>query len=159
MNTMRDPSEEIMTELASRDVRPRPRWHFLIRRSVFWSLAIASVLIGATALSIAFYIFFDREGLPLGLLLESPLEEVLEGAPLLWLLIFSLFVLSAYLGIRHTKNGYRYETLKVAVLLLGVTAALGLALSAVDFGSAMHYYLFTDMTFYQAFERALSEPQ
>lgn len=159
MKTMSDPSDEIMTELTVRDVHPVPRWHFLLKRSVFWSLAVASVLVGSVAFSIAFYIFFDSEGIPTSTLLNSPFEVVLEGAPLLWLLIFGLFVASAYLSIRHTKHGYRYGTARIVGLLLSITIAMGLILSSIDFGSAVHYYLFSDMSFYEALQRALSDPQ
>lgn len=139
---MRDPSDEIMDELAARDVHPVPRWHFLMRRSVFWSLATASVLVGATALSIAYYIFLDSDGIPTRVLLHSPLEDIVEGTPILWLIMFGLFVASAYLSVRHTKRGYRYGTAKAVALLLLVTVALGAVLSIADCGNAVHYYLF-----------------
>ena len=159
MKTMNDHSQEIMTEFKVRDLHPIPAWHFLITRTAFWSLAVGSVVSGAVALSIAFYIFFDSEGIPTSTLLNSSFSELFESAPIFWLIASALFLVSAYLSIRHTKRGYRYGTLKIMLILFTITVILGGILAALDFGSVVHYYLTGDLGFYEALRQALSNQQ
>ena len=129
---------------------PRPRWHFLVKRSVFWSLAIASVLIGAMAFSVADYVFFDNEGISTATLLESPLEGVVQSIPFVWLLAFGLFCIATYVGLRHTRTGYKYRTVEVVGTVLVLTIGLGLILNHFDFGQAVHYFLLNHTSFYDA---------
>ena len=104
---MNDFPESIEKEIEARGVLPRPRWHFLFRRSVMWILAVASVLSGAVAFSVADYVFFDNEGISVATLLQSPLEGVIRSVPFIWLLAFGLFCATTYVGLRHTRTGYR----------------------------------------------------
>ena len=154
MEIMDNFSKQIVTEIEARGVSPLPRWHFLVRRSVFWSLAVLSVLVGAVAFSVADYVFFDNEGISIKVLLESPLEGILQTIPFLWLAVFGLFVVSASLSFRHTRTGYRYRT-GVAVLGVVVVAILlGTVLNIFDFGQGVHYFLLNHTTFYDALIRS-----
>lgn len=141
-------SEKILEEIDARGVSPRPRWHFLLRRSVLWSLALLSVILGAVAFAVADYVFFDNEGISTVTLLESPIEGIVQSIPFLWLFVFGLFTVSAYLGLRHTRTGYRYQTIGAVVGVIVVSVLLGLILNVLDFGQAVHDYLMHNTTFY-----------
>lgn len=147
---MNDFSDTIDKEIEARGVTPRPRWHFLLKRSVFWSLAVASVLIGAVAFSVADYVFFDNEGLSPSALLDTPLEIIVQGVPFVWLFIFGLFCVVTYFGLRHTRTGYKYRTAGVVIAVLGVTIGFGMFLNQFDFGQGVHYYLLNHTSFYDA---------
>jgi amino acid transporter len=150
MDTMYNFSEQVVREIEARNVTPVPRWHFLLRRSVFWTLAILSTIIGGIAYSVADYVFFDNEGVSVKTLLESPLEGIIQTIPFVWLSIFGLFAVSAYLSLRKTRSGYRYRTF-VAILVVIITAViLGIILNSFDFGQAVHYFLLNHTSFYDA---------
>jgi glucan phosphoethanolaminetransferase (alkaline phosphatase superfamily) len=150
MANMTDFSENVVKEIEARGVEPKARWHFLVRRSVFWSLAIASVLLGAISFSVGDFVFFDNEGMRASVLLETPLEGVLQSIPFLWLFVFCLFTVSAYVGLRHTRTGYRYRTLMAVAGVIVVSIALGYILNLFDFGQAVHDYLLHNTSFYDA---------
>lgn len=143
-------SKDILTQIQKRGITPRPFWYFLVRRSVFWVLAILSVLVGAVALSVAHYVFFDNGGVSPSVLIESPLEGVFQGAPLVWLVLFGLLVASAYLSLRNTRTGYRYQAVSTLAIVTFVTIALAGVLISLDFGHAIYYYLTHSTSFYQA---------
>lgn len=145
---MTDFSKQVIEEIHVRGVTPRPRWHFLVKRSVFWSLAVLSIVVGAVAFAVADYVFFDSEGISTAVLLESPLEGIINSIPFVWLFVFGLFTASAYLGLRHTRSGYRYRTAAAITGVIVLTISLGLALNALDFGQAIHGYLIQHTTFY-----------
>ena len=143
-------SQGIEEAIEARGVAPRPRWHFLFKRSVFWSLALASIFFGAIAFSVADYIFFDNEGVSSAALLESPLEGIIQSVPVLWLVIFALFAGVTFVGFRNTRSGYQYQTIRVVLGVIGLTIGLGLILNLFDFGQGVHYYLLNHASFYDA---------
>ncbi|MDB5264848.1 MAG: protein of unknown function with transrane region [Parcubacteria group bacterium] len=147
---MDDFSKDVISEIRDRGITPRPFWYFLLRRGVFWTLAVLSVFIGAIALSVADYVFFDSEGVSSAVLIESPLEGILQGAPIVWLILFALFVTGAYLSLKKTQTVYKFKTIKTVVLVAGVTLLLGLILISFDFGHTIYYYLTHDTSFYEA---------
>jgi uncharacterized membrane protein len=156
---MDDFSTQIVRELQTRGIVPVPRWHFLLKRSVFWSLAVTSILVGAVAVSVADYVFFDNEGVSTAVLLESPLESIIQLIPFVWIVVFGLFVASAYLSLRHTRTGYRLGTATSIGGVIIVSIILGVALNTVDFGQAVHYYLLHHTTFYDAFINSNDDKQ
>ena len=147
---MKNLSDSVEKEIEARGMTPRPHWHFLLKRSVFWSLAVSSIVIGASAFSIADYVFFDNEGTSVAGILESPLGDVLQSVPFIWLFIFGLFCAVTYVGLRNTRSGYKYQTVGVVLSVLVVTIGLGMMLNLFDFGQAAHYYLLSHTSFYDA---------
>ncbi len=150
METMDTFSEQVEKEIVARGVTPLPRWHFLVRRSVFWTLAVFSIIVGTIAFSAADYVFFDNEGMSAATILESPIEVIVQTVPFVWLIVFGLFVASAYLGLRKTRSGYKYRALLAVSGVIVVTIALGMLLNLFDFGQTVHYYLLHHTTFYNA---------
>jgi hypothetical protein len=145
---MTDFSKQVIEEIGTRGVTPKPRWHFLVKRSVFWTLALLSTLIGGLAFAIGDYVFFDNEAAGAAGLLETPLEGFIRSIPFIWLVVFGLFAASAYLGLRHTKTGYRYRTAVALAVVIILSISAGLILNALDFGQAGHDYLMRNTTIY-----------
>lgn len=142
--------QHIIKEIEKRGLVPRPRFHFLLKRSVFWSLAIISIIIGAVSFAVAIYVFFDNEGISTATLLETPLETILQSIPFLWLFVLGLFTTSAYLGLRNTKTGYRYKTVRAVLSVILVSICLGFVLNIFDFGQTVHTYLLNHTVFYDS---------
>lgn len=142
--------QHIIEEIEKRGLVPRPRYHFLLKRSVFWSLAIISIIIGAIAFAVAIYVFFDNEGISTTTLLETPLETILQSVPFIWLFVLGLFTTSAYLGLRNTKTGYRYKTVRAVLGVIIASICLGFVLNTFDFGQMVHNYLLHHTGFYDS---------
>jgi type IV secretory pathway VirB2 component (pilin) len=140
--------QNIIHEIEKRGLTPRSRFHFLLKRSVFWWLAAVSTLIGGIAVAVGLYVFFDNDGVGTTALLETPLEGILQSIPFVWLFILVLFTVSANLSIRHTKTGYRYKTAKAVVIVIILSICLGVVLNLLDFGQMAHKYLLNHTSFY-----------
>ncbi len=145
-----DFSQMVEDAIEKRGTTLRPRWHFLLKRSVFWFLAGASVLMGAASFSVADYVFVDNEGVGSATLLESPLEGIIQSLPILWVVLFALFAASTFLGFRNTRTGYQYRTIATVCGVIVLTICLGLVLNIFDFGQVVHYYLLHNTNFYDA---------
>ncbi len=142
--------EHIVKELEARNAMPKPRWHFLITRGMFWLLAITSVLIGAVAFAVANFVFFDNDGLSVAILERSSIFDIAQAIPFVWLGVLGLFTGCAYFGFRHTRRGYRYATTLVVLTAIAISIALGLLLNTVDFGQRVHQYLLQHASFYDS---------
>ena len=94
--------------------------------------------------------FFDNEGISSTVLIESPLKSFIEGAPVLWLVLFGLFVASAYLSVKNTSAGYKYGTFTPIVAVTLLTVFVGFVLTLFDFGHAIYYYLMHNTSFWEA---------
>lgn len=143
-------SEQVFQTLDERNINPRPRWHFLLKRSVFWTLCGLSIGMGGIASAVAMYVFFDNDGL---ISFQHPnvqvfLIELARSIPYIWLVILSLFTTSAYLVTKQTASGKRYSVVSVVVLALIGSGLVGYILNQLDFGQAIHRYLLDHTNIY-----------
>lgn len=143
-------SEHIVQEIAERGAIPKPRWHFLLRRSVFWTLAGLSIVIGGIAVSVASYVFFDNDGLAAfqNAAPQEALRTLARSIPYIWLFVLALFTASAYFGFRQTRKGYRYDTAIVVGAAIILSLVFGLILDNLDFGQSVHKYLLSQTNVY-----------
>ena len=54
-------SEKIIEEIKRQGIKPRPRWQFLLKRWVLWSLAVFSAVLGSIAIAIIIFTFIDHD--------------------------------------------------------------------------------------------------
>jgi heme/copper-type cytochrome/quinol oxidase subunit 2 len=147
-------SEQIIHEIEKRKVVPIPRWHFILRRSVFWVLALISVITGAISMATAIYVFIDNDYISDQVNIEKffeqrPLVEVIiQSIPYVWLVALGLFILAAYYGVRHTRKGYRYPMTRVIGGSLLLSLLLCGILNAFDIGKYIHRYLIENVRGY-----------
>lgn len=147
-------SDSILHEIEKRNVVPIPRWHFLIKRFSFWILAIISVLTGSISMATAIYVFLDNDFIADQDYInryfdQQPLiEDIVKSIPYLWLTALVLFILVAYYGLRHTRKGYRYPTIRVIAGSLLLSLLLSIGLNAFDVGQIIHRYLVENVQVY-----------
>ncbi|NTU58986.1 MAG: hypothetical protein HGB00_08755 [Chlorobiaceae bacterium] len=147
-------SELILDEIEKRHVVPIPRWHFILKRSIFWLLAVISVITGSISMATAIYVFLDNDFIVdraniERLFAQRPfIEEVVESIPYVWLIAMLLFIFAAYYGFRHTKKGYRYPTLRVIAGSMMVSLLICGVLNIFDVGRHIHRYLIENIQGY-----------
>ena len=140
--------DNIIKTIEERNLVPTPRWRFLLTRSVFWVLAVLSVVVGSIAFVVAYYVFFDNDGISLSSLQQSSIQDIAQSIPYIWLVILAIFTLTAYYGFRKTRKGYRYATTMVVTASIVASILLGITLNAFDFGQVVHKYLLSHTDFY-----------
>ena len=97
--------ENIIKTIDERNLVPTARWRFLLTRSVFWILAVLSVVVGGIAFGVADYVFFDNDGISFASLQQSSIQDVAQSIPYVWLVILAILTLTAYYGFRKTRRG------------------------------------------------------
>ena len=140
--------EKIMQEIKNRGIEPRSRWHFLLKRSVLWSLATCATVLGGVAVAVIIFIFIDHDANARAYLDESIFENLLHTIPYLWLATLLMLVGITQYAVRHTKFGYRYATKRIVGLILMCSIALGIALSVLEVGEHVQDFLVTRVPYY-----------
>ncbi len=102
-------NKEILEKLQELKIKPRARWHFLLKNYAIWISGILALLIGAASVSVIIYLssyndFSIRQDIN-----KSLGEILLLTLPYFWLIFLSLFVFIVYYNLKHTKTGYRYS--------------------------------------------------
>ncbi len=122
---MSETSKKIIEEIHERHVTHRPKWHFLIRNISVWAALIAAVVFGALSISIEESVL-EKGIVGHRILSFEFVRLLLHGVSLLWILSTVVFIVLAFLNLRHVKEGYRYRALWVVIGVLLIVATFGL---------------------------------
>lgn len=146
---MTDLEHKILASIERQKLQPKPAYVFFARRSVFWLLAIVSIVLGGISAAILFYWLggFLRDGRQI--FDNVPLEEVLFSIPVAWLVTMPLFIASANFGFRHTRRGYRRNPAKMIALSMAASLMLGGLLQGFGIGFHIHKFLKINMPYYE----------
>ncbi len=121
-------SKDILNKIQKGEIKPRPRWHFVLWHALLWSSFALSILVGS--LVTGMFIFEVRSTawdlLPhIGFLHILPLLLL----PLFWLVILALMLFLGYEAFSNTKKGYKYKPL----LIIGLSILISIILGVVVF--------------------------
>jgi hypothetical protein len=147
---MTELERKILARLTQQKLAPTPAYVFLTKRSVFWALAILSVLLGAVASAILLFIISDYLATGWRVLDNIQFNEVLVSIPAVWVLVMAALTVSATVALRHTRRGYRFTLQKLAMWVVITSIALGTLLHFVHAGQLMHDQLFQRFAIYRA---------
>lgn len=121
-------SEKIVAKIELDRIAPIPKWHFLLKEGVIWTIAVIAVVVGALAVAVSLHLLtVPLDTLP-AVSVREELWSKLATIPYLWVGIMGLFLFVAYHNFHHTEGGYRWKTFHLAVLTALVSVVLGMIL-------------------------------
>ncbi|HRI36788.1 MAG TPA: hypothetical protein PK765_07175 [bacterium] len=143
MNTERKPlSAEVLDKIQSEDIKPLPRWRFLLPRVVFWMVTALSIVLGSHIVAATLSILLDLNGdLPGVLPILVFLRAGAATLPLLWIILMLVLVLIATLVIRTTGRGYRFPIGRILAGTILATIVIGSGLYAAGERPPIEPYL------------------
>ncbi|MBT4153142.1 MAG: hypothetical protein HOE53_00670 [Candidatus Magasanikbacteria bacterium] len=133
--------KKILETLKEKDITPKSKWEFLVKDSMFWSLAALTVLLGAVCVSAIAAILHSGDWDIVEKLGHSPMGYVIALLPHAWVIILVGFILLADYYVRHTKKGYTYSLLAIVAVVVIASIALGLLLFRVGVGHDVDEFL------------------
>jgi len=110
---MTDTGQKILKKIKEDRIRPYPKWRFLFKRSVIWTVFLLSILLGSIASASAMFQLRYAEWDLYQHLSHSLIELVLLVVPIFWLIFLGGFTWFAYYYFRQTEQGYRYGAIRV----------------------------------------------
>lgn len=131
-------SQNILSLIQERQLKPRPRYLFLLKNYVLWAVFSAAVILGALAVSTILFMVTSHDWDVYEYLDRSLFGYIFVSLPYLWLVIFVLFIWLAYYYFRHTKHGYRYGFWLVTLVCVLASLWLGVLLFWGGLNSQIH---------------------
>lgn len=127
-------SEKILAEIEKERIAPIPRWHFLVKNYVFWTLFAIAVILG----SLSFSVIVDLSGCnDLDLISHREGNIFLKTVMLLpyfWILSLGIFALIAFINWKHTRKGYCLRRRWIFLASIMLSIFLGSAFYALGWG-------------------------
>lgn len=109
-----------------------PKWHFLLKNWVFWTLFAISIILGSLAFSA---IIFELSEIDSELFDALPVGDIiLKLLPIFWTFFLGIFLALAIFGIKHTKKGYKFNPLGIFTASIAISLMLGSVIFAFDVG-------------------------
>lgn len=160
MSTLKPQSSRVLKDtlferIEHDKVCPRSRWFFQSRECAVWFVWLLSVVIGALAMAVTFFVFRYHQYALYEATHNNPLIFMMEALPYVWIVVFALMVYVAIYNLRHTKRGYRYPLWMIFASSVVVSFAGGSLLHMIGFGYSVdhtlgqHTSLYTSQDKYQ----------
>lgn len=129
--------QKVMEAIEQKKLSPIPRWKFILKYTTLWIFGVFSILSGAVAFSLVLLLVLNEDWVEYKLLHGSFLNALFRMFPFVWGITFVVFLLVAYMAIRHTKHGYRFRLWSI----VGVNILLSLILGIVLYVAGMSHWV------------------
>ena len=149
---MKDISEKVIEKIKESNVQPYSKWRFVFHRFVMWVLFGISILLGSIACGITIFQLQYAEWDLYQHLSHSLLEFVILIVPYFWLVFMIGFTVFAYYFFRHTERGYRYSTVALVCLSLGISIAGGFVFDKAGFAERLEGIFRNRVSFYRVLQ-------
>ena len=127
-------SHRVLDAIETKKLKPKPRWEFLLKRSVLWGAGAVSIVVGGLAVGAAIFAL-EHSGFKYRAATHASLFSfIMTTLPYLWIIMLAAFSGIAYYNIRHTEGGYRYPLVAIVSLSVLGSIALGTISYAAGFG-------------------------
>jgi hypothetical protein len=140
-------SKEILAKI--KDVKPKPRWQFLLKDYTIWFLASFALIVSSLSFAVVLYMIIDNDWDVYTSISNSLLEFIFLTLPYFWLIFLGLFILITYYYFRHTKKGYKFSLSKIFLVSLVINILLGGFLYNVGVGQAIDGIVAQRIPFYK----------
>jgi len=127
----KDFGENFLHQIKEKHILPKPKWQFLLKNFVIWSLGFFSLILGAASMSLIFYMIGNEDVGAYGRAGSNLLEALSFIIPFFWVICLAIFALAVYFYVKHTKKGYKYSTKKIILIIIGASLILGAIFNAI----------------------------
>ncbi len=112
-------SKNVLMKIKDNEIKPVPKWKFLLKNYFIWSLFIVNLIVGSISAGIVFLIISSGD------LVNAPLYSI----PFVWIFLTTIFIAIAVYNFRHSERGYKHALWKVIMVNLSLSIIIGLFLN------------------------------
>lgn len=141
-------SQKILETIKEKHIKPRPKWEFLLKDYLIWTLFGFCLLVGALSASVVIYLLVNNDWDLYRYASGNFFEFFFITLPYFWLFIFVLFIAVAYYNFKHTKKGYLISLGKIVGICLVLSFVLGGFVYAAGFGKILDNALSDNLPYY-----------
>lgn len=145
-------SQSILGKISTQKIKPRPKWHFVLKNTSFWLIFIGSILLGALGFGLILTVSSAVGIEEILNLPRSPIDFLIRTIPIIWIIIFLFFLCGALWGFHHTKKGYKISFRNLLVGNILISAILGIGLHSTQIAERIEIRIARSVTFYEGAE-------
>lgn len=142
-------NEAVLQKIQQDKIKPLPKWLFLWRNILIWSLGVLSLVLGSLSVSLIIYMQGLNEWSMYQSMKLNYLEMVVVMVPMFWLISLGVFMWLLYYNVKKTDKGYRYPPLYVLGAAVGLSLVLGLVCHGVGISVWLDDVLSERMPYYE----------
>ena len=146
---MTELEKKVLEAIEQQRLVPRPYFVFFAKRSVFWSLTVLSIVLGAFSVAVLLFAISDYYATGWRTFDNLPLDDLIVSIPAIWLVSMPLFMASAYYGVRHTRRGHRFRPAAIIALCVTASIGLGVLFHFFEAGRLVNDLLAANIAFYR----------
>lgn len=146
---MSEISKEILNTIEKERIIPKPRYVFLIERSILWVFVFIALVLGGLSVGVLCAIVHEHDFNLYSYLEVEQQAYTLSIIPYFWIIAGILFAVLAYVLFRKTERGYRFRMLLVASVVFSISLVTGAALFVNGVGSQLHHGFYDTVPFYK----------
>lgn len=137
--------KRILDKIKKDDIRPKSKWYFVLKNSIYISSFVISILLGAISFSVLFYIFSNNQSV----IFDSYNTYQLKNAIIFWIILLSLFLIISVWNNKYLKNSYRYQPSTIILFNISTSLILGLLLFYTGIAQKTDNFSSKHLDFYQ----------
>lgn len=146
--TKNDLENKVLDKIKKGNVKPIPKWEFILKRVFVWLLFILSVLFGAFAVSVIVFLLKVNDWEFYEHISGSLPIFILKTFPYFWLLLIVILGFAAYFNFRNTGRGYKYRFSFVMFLSVFLSVLFGVLLFRFGVARSVEGFFLNSMPFY-----------
>lgn len=141
-------ASSVLSRIENEKVLPCSKWRFRAVEYGIWLFWALTVALGALSVAVMFFVSSHARFALFEATHHTTTDFVLETLPFLWMFVFGVMAVLAYINFRHTKRGYRYQVhhILLSSILFSVIGGVVLHIFGVggyidgQFGKSMPTY-------------------
>lgn len=122
---MKNLSKITLKEIKEKNIKPLPRWKFVLKNYLLWIAGISSLIVGGLSTSVIIHMLINNDWDIYGRMRFGLLEFILVTLPYFWIFSVIIFIIFTAYYIRHTKKGYKITIPKITALGLIIILIFG----------------------------------
>jgi len=149
--THKDITNKVLDKIKKGNIKPKPKWEFLLKKSVFWTLFGLSIVIGGIAASIIIFMIMTNDWDVYPYVGNSFLTFIFKTLPYFWIVILGAFIGIAYYNFKHTDTGYKYRFSLFVIINILVSIVIGFTLFSLGAAKKIDKVMLNHAPLYQEF--------
>jgi len=145
---MEEFSKNTLQQIKKENIKPIPKWQFLLKDSLVWGLFVLNLIFGSIGFAISLYLLSNNDVLSDSSLVTNVWEWLILAIPLAWILLTTLFVFIAYYNFKHTSGGYRFTVVKIFLMNIVVSIVLGIVINGLGLSQKLNTIFSDNIPFY-----------
>jgi hypothetical protein len=129
--------KQILSKIESEKISRTPSWIFKLKNIGFWSVFLATTIIGALSIDIILFSYSSTDFDFLDHNSHSKIQHTISLLPYFWIVGVGLFTYLSSVILRHTEKGYKISFVIACGTSLLISLILGISMHLMGYSKSI----------------------